>query len=212
MNSTRFALVVAAVIGVNVTSPNTARSQATTHYDGQWWRSVSADERGGFVDGYIDCYVYEYKGPAGFSDHSASALVRLIDEYYSKHLSDLRESVPSTLSRFRDRPGDTPAANAEGGEVHFEPHGYFDGTYWKGMSDSGRVGFVEGYVSCHADQSRNAGGVFKESPTAYRDLVSRWYGLNVETGGINAVREHEKVADVLYRVRSGSPASSGGRD
>lgn len=212
MSPTRLVLVVAAVTGLRVTNPNALYSPRTMPYDGLWWRSVSADERGGFVDGYLDCYIYEYKGPAGFADRSSSALIRLISEYYSKHPSEMQEPVPQTLSRFRDRPGDTTnAVTAGGGEEYFEPHAYYDGTYWKGMSDSGRVGFIEGYLLCHVNQSRNVGGVFKESPVAYRGLVSRWYGLNDDTGDINGAREQEKVADVLYRVRNGSAGGTGSR-
>jgi len=213
MHSARIAPLVAVVMGLGVTCSSTIAAQAIKHYDGHWWRSASVDEQGGFIDGYIDCYVYEYKGPAGFADRSSTTLVRLIDGYYSKHASEMQEPVPRTLSRFRDGPGDTTTtAAAEGGEVYFEPHGYFNGDYWKGLSDSGRLGFVEGYLVCHADQSRNAGGVFKESPTVYRNLVTRWYGLNDDTGKMDASREHDKIADVLSRVRSGFAEPTGSRN
>jgi hypothetical protein len=174
-------------------------------YDGHWWLSISHRERGGFVAGYVDCYAYEYKGPEDFSNRPLESYTALITQYYRRDPGALAENVPSALYRFRDRPtdvvSDTGTVAMQGEAAFFEPHGFFDGQYWREITSPGRLGFVEGYLLCHATQSRNEGGAFSKSPDAYRTLITNWYGLNEQTDEMNADRAREKIADVLFGFR-----------
>jgi len=175
---------------------------ATPVYDGRWWQSVSAEEQYGFVVGYVDCYVYEYKGPAGFSDRSYTAYRDLITQFYQSN--PLTYPVADALYTLQDRSSDTLVPT--GGEFVFEPHSYLDGHYWAetaGPDHAQHLGFVEGYLLCHATQSRNEGGVFSKSPDEYRMLITEWYQFDERTGDVADDRVGEKIADVLFRFRDG---------
>jgi len=67
-----------------------------------------------------------------------------------------------------------------------------------------RLGFVEGYLSCHETWSRNEGGVFSKTPEEYQTAITEWYQLDEHTGDINAEREREKIAHVLFKFRDGA--------
>lgn len=199
-----WALAVAVMAGLLVSVPNGAAAAQTgpRRFDGHWWTAAASAEQRGFVSGYLDCYVYEYKGPAGFSNRSTMALQGLITRYYQRGAASLDEAVPGVLSRYQDRPGDTVPAQ-EGAEVHFEPHGFFDGDFWRQITGPERLGFLEGYLLCHATQSRNQGGAFSRSVAEYQNLITRWYRLNEATDEIDEGRAREKIADVLFRFRDG---------
>jgi hypothetical protein len=85
-----------------------------------------------------------------------------------------------------------------GGEAWPEKHGYFDGRWWRGMSnDPLHIGFVEGEIACfetEADSTRT----FGESATHYIQLLNEWYQ--------HEDREATKVPDVLIRLGRRRPA------
>jgi hypothetical protein len=177
-----------------------------TRYDGHWWLSVSQPERSGFVAGYLDCYIYEYKGPGHF-DHRGMELDRdSVTKVYEGDSSSLDRRVGDVLYQFRDRPGDV--VPSKDGERWSERHGFFDGLYWTQIDAIGgqeeQLGFVEGYLSCHAERSRNRGAVFSKTPTEYRTLISQWYRFDERTGEMDAKRYDAKIADVLFKVRDGA--------
>jgi hypothetical protein len=183
----------------------TAQNSQRPVYNGHWWLSVSQEERLGFVSGYVDCYMFEYKGPAGFWNRSGTVLRDLMTEYYES-VGNADESVPSVLGHFRDRPTDT-VPPAMPGPIKFGPHGGMDGQLWWEINGNGPdepLGIVEGYLHCHETQSRNEGGVFSKTPDEYRLLINEWYELDVETGDINSERVWEKIADVLFGFRDGA--------
>ncbi len=75
---------------LSVLGSGAAAQQKQPMYDGHWWLSASPPERYGWIVGYLDCYVYEYKGPVGFTNRSTSALVEMIgirEAQYSKSFS-----------------------------------------------------------------------------------------------------------------------------
>jgi hypothetical protein len=178
----------------------------TPRYDGQWWLSITPKEQDGFVSGYLDCYTYEYKGPDKYNARSFSEYERLITEYYTNGASKHGMPITRVLHQFQDRPGEKAPP---GDGLNRDQHGYFDGLYWKQISALGgkekQVGFVEGYLSCHVNLSRNRGGVFSKARAEYVRLITQWYGLNEDTGDIDEKREPAKVADVLLKFRDHSP-------
>lgn len=183
-------------------------------YDGHWWLSVKPSERKGFLNGYLDCYTYEYKGLDRFSS-SADTYRNSITQFYEKGQPfELSDSVSSILHQFRDPQGriviDKYAEHEKGS------HGGNDGLYWRQISaDAGpeleQRGFVEGYLACHSGLGHNKGGAFFKPAAEYVGLITRWYGFNRETDDINAKREPTAIADVMLRFRdqsqSGVPSS-----
>jgi hypothetical protein len=168
-------------------------------YDGHWWVTIANNERRGFVDGYLDCYTYEFKGPASFHNRPPVEIQQLVTAFYSQERSRANDRVPEVLYRFQDRAGDTLRAR-EDGEAHPEPHGYYDGQYWFEQTNDGRLGFIEGYLHCHAMHSRRSGG-FSRRLDEYRALISRWYGIREGTADLDEARAPGKIADVLFRFR-----------
>jgi hypothetical protein len=172
-------------------------------YDGHWWLSVSTSERSGFLNGYFDCYIYECKGPDRFSSSVVTYRYSITEFYEKGEPFELNDLVSDLLHEFRDPQGyrviDRYAEHEKG------PHGGNDGLYWKQMSALGgkaeQVGFVEGYLWCHAHLSGNKGGTFSKDPVKYVALITRWYGFVAETGDIDAEREPTAIADALFKFR-----------
>lgn len=172
--------------------------------DGRWWLSISPNERTGFLDGYFDCYTYEFKGPDRFSS-STDTYSHAITHFYKKGESfELSDLVSDLLHKFRDPQGriviDKYAEHSK------RPHGGNDGLYWRQMSaDTGpeveQRGFIEGYLACHSGLSHNKNGAFSKSAATYVELISHWYGFNRETDDIDAKREPTAIADVLFKFR-----------
>lgn len=176
-----------------------ARVTSETTYNGHWWLSISRDERDGFLNGYFDCYKYDYKGPARFTEYPPDRARALVTHFYEVNAADLGQQVPNVFYRFRDRPGQTRTDG--GGEPIRGRHGYYGGQYWGMLGEEGELGYVEGYLWCWKKCLHNKGATFSKSPKEYVALISKWYGLNYKTGDIDAEREPAKIADVLYKFR-----------
>jgi len=186
-----------------------AQHKKEVSYDGHWWLSISPGERSGFLNGYLDCYTYEYKGPAEFTVNPPAVARDLVTEFYEASPCRLSESVPDALNRFSNR--HVEKVTPTGGQPIKGRHGFYDGTYWKQISAIGgkaeQLGFVEGYLCCHSHVARNEGGIFSKAPSEYVPLITRWYGFVEETGDVNAKREPAKIADVVFKFRDHGPDS-----
>ncbi len=191
-----------------------AQRKAERRYDGHWWLSVTQAEQSGFLNGYFDCYTYEYKGPAKFTVNPPEIAWNLVTNFYEHNASRLNDSVASVFYGFRDRRGEKPTASD--GEPIKGWHSYYRGLYWMQISaDSGpqleQRGYVEGYLGCHSALSDNRGGVFSKSPDEYVSLITNWYGFVRDTGDINAKRQPAPIAEVLFRFRDLGRRSRSGR-
>lgn len=72
-----------------------------------------------------------------------------------------------------------------------------------------QVGFVEGYLACHAKLDHNKGGTFSKPAAEYVNLITEWYGFNRDTDAVNAKRQPTAIADVLFKFRDqAQPATS----
>jgi hypothetical protein len=167
-------------------------------YNGHWWLSASTDEQDGFLNGYFDCYKYDYKGPDHFTQNPPDTARALITQFYDRNSTDLGMSVPEAFHRFRDRPGGTVTGG--GGEPIKGRHGYYHGRYWGVLGKEGELGYVEGYLWCWKNCLHSKGATFSKPASEYVALISKWYGLNPKTG-LNVDRESAKIADVLYKFR-----------
>lgn len=190
-----------------------ASARTAPRYDGHWWLSVSEDEQSGFLNGYADCYIYEYKGPAKFTINPPDIARGLVTKFYRHNASRLADPVASALHGLRDRPGQKSAASD--GQPIRGRHGFYRGLYWgelydgdtSGSRTSGKLGYVQGYLDCHARLNHNKGGVFSKPPSDYVKFINRWYGLIPHNETYLLKRESVPIADVLFKFRDGPQRS-----
>lgn len=205
MRDSRMRMLMAASVWLATAVACGAQSQPGSRpsYDGRWWRSITPVERVGFVFGYFDCYTFEYKGPQRFLTKSYERYSQLITQVYSDS-SRVGHSLVDVIDQLRDKPGEKD--ENPGGSPTPGRHDGMDGLYWKQASLEGhdkQRGFVEGYLLCHEKLAQNKGGAFSKAPDEYRALVTQWYRLDEKNGDIDAKREPEAIADVLFKVRTG---------
>jgi hypothetical protein len=179
-----------------------AEQKVAVNYDGHWWLSITSGERQGFLDGYYDCYTYEYNGPARFTTNPPARAIYFVTQFYEGDPTRLNQAVSDAYYRFRDRPDDAPAKKDEPMK---EPHRNYYGLAWQQMGGVGgkasQLGFVEGYLWCHAHLSQNKGGTYSKSPSEYAALITQWYRYIEATNEIDTKREPAKIADVLFNFR-----------
>ncbi len=192
-------LLLAGVQGIG-----SAQAQLATSYDGHWWLSASEHERFGFLNGYLDCYCYEYRGTAKFERFSFETYGQMITKFYRETTdAQKREAIPRVLDRFRDPAGWT--APDQSIEEAPGPHGGYDGLFWRQMfSASGRAeqtAFVAGYIWCHSALNLSRGGAFSKTAAEYVPLITQWYRFDEGNGDVDAEREGSAIAEVLMRFR-----------
>ncbi len=192
----------------------TGQQKPEKAYNGHWWLAITQQERSGFLNGYFDCYTYEYKGPARFTNRPPAIARDLVTKFYKENPSRLNDLVSNVFLGLRDRPGET-ITDGDGEPIR-GPHGFYHGLYWMEISDYPgpqleQRGFVEGYLACHARLGHNKGGTFSKPAAEYVRLITQWYGFKRATGDINAKRQPTAIADVLFKFRdqaqSGTPPS-----
>ncbi|MGH8397744.1 MAG: hypothetical protein ACRETA_05810 [Gammaproteobacteria bacterium] len=172
-------------------------------YDGHWWLLAPNNEQYGFLNGFFDCYFYEYRGSAHFS-YSVDVYQLDITKYFQGNVSDLNEPILRVLLQFHDPRGfkiidpyAEPANGQRGGK---------DGLYWMQISaNSGpqleQRGFIEGYLECHVRLNHNKGGAFSRPPAEYVSLITQWYGFKRDTDDVDLVRQPTAIANVLFKFQ-----------
>lgn len=166
-------------------------------YSGNWWRSVSVDERSGFLAGYADCHIFDLARP-GLSGIAGTLAERRVTEYYQSHPDDRGKSVGAVLLLVANQAIPPPAAPGFGpAESYPGPHGGFDGDYWRQMPPEHRRGFVEGYLECR----KQGGRPLPRSADWYVPRITEWYRVVDDQADVE--RAPEKIADVLMRLASG---------
>ncbi len=121
-------------------------------YDGNWWASADRDRREGFFWGAGDCLGWEANiGPDFFSGATryinSDSFDKEVSGYYERHPSERGLRVIEVWRKVAVQMGrDTP--QTKGGEVYTNPHGFLDGLWFRGVSQSERLGFLQGYLEC----------------------------------------------------------------
>jgi len=188
-------LIALSVIGI------ASGSTGDQAHDGKWWLSVDKDQRLGFVDGYIDCYVFVRKGPLPFLE-SPNQYEQRVTEHLKNHVSDCSKPVTQVLEVIAAKPAAKTTGKWE------EEHGLFDGDYWRQAEPSGRVGFIQGFLECQRKDGK-AVAKFSRSDDWYVAQISQWYGIKEDDPGeINPKRESKKIADVLYTFKDKSTTTA----
>lgn len=188
------ALVLTVVLAAVVLAAGTRKSVS---HDGRWWLSISAEEQDSYLDGYGDCYVDSLKSKRP-PDVDNQSLRQSISASYRSGKSKSAELVPAVMKRvWAANAGKKEPPPPEGGETWPEPHGYFDGLYWKGGSGSEKLGFVEGQIDCFNEEAVSQFR-FPDTASDYVKWIDESYGWDPDRA-IAHSSEYEKVPNVLLR-------------
>ncbi len=183
-------------MGLLLCSPGYPASQ-TTKYDGHWWLLLTSEEKSGYLNGDADCHTFELKAKPRYSK-SAADEQESVTNFYRDEPDKRSLPVFEAIRIVEDEP--PLRETGKGGEVWTEPHGYWDGQWWREGSPADRLGFVEGYLACHS-RSQRPHGALSRTPPEYARLINQWYKLNEETGDVEPDRVDTKIADVLFKFR-----------
>jgi hypothetical protein len=172
-----------------------------TTYNGHWWLLLTSEEQSGYLNGDADCHSFELKSKARYSKSFADEEEEVTNFYRNKP----DELVLPVFDAIRIAEELPPLRKAKkGGEVWNEPHGYWDGQWWREGTPADRIGFVEGYLACYQLGARNARASFSKSAAEYVALINEWYRLNEETGDVDQKKVETKIANVLFKFRDHS--------
>ncbi len=180
----------------------TTEQPAAPVYDGEWWLSLASWEQYGVINGYEDCYAFEYRGSTAFTKEVQT----YIDELNKYFLSDpalRKQTVSEALDLLRKAENDQPAPVA--GATPTEAHGDFDGRFWFDADPVAELGFVEGYLACHTAKLKDADAKFSKSPSEYVDLINKAYNITDDTDEVDADKAPMKIADVLHTLKDAEP-------
>lgn len=182
----RYFILVLLILG---TVPLLGSSLRST-YDHIWWQSTPQDERTQFIAGYLDCAVYDL-GKTKLAEAQWNVIEPEITTYYASHPESIHRTVPSLILTLGASSGSTD----QGPERYPEKHGIFDGDYWRQISPSGRVGFVEGYTACR--DSKPGQNLFAAHSAAwYVPQISGTYRLRRDND-IDHSRASKKIATII---------------
>ena len=195
--SLAFVLVLALLVTAAAQDTPSIEAQ---HYDGNWWKTTSTEERTAFITGSEECRNFDRRlvRKQRWSDEDYA---RALDRYYQKNSAETGVTVAVVMDKLNPaaavpqprRPARKPAAKPV-----TALHGTLDGTWWRGAAGDEQLGFVEGYLSCRA-QIRAAKPLrFSKRALDYVQMTSTYYADD-------AKHEPEKLADLLARFRDEPP-------
>ena len=205
---TAVALVALLLLFALAAAPAAASPQGgKKSYDGAWWLSLANWEQSGFLNGYMDCHAFEYRGSVAFTK-PAQAYIDALDAFYEQNADNKKVSVPEVLDRIRGAANETGAPPPPAGAAGPAPHGAYDGKFWfDAETPQVQLGFVEGYLACHAAKIKDADGHFSKSAEDYVPLINDAYGITDDTEDVDPEKGAQKIADVLHRLRDEAVAS-----
>jgi hypothetical protein len=83
--------------------------------------------------------------------------------------------------------------------VSREPHGAYDGDFWRQSSRSERLNFVQGYIACEHIYLPHH---FSRLPEYYVNAISAWYGVSDEDESVlNDKTANNKIGNVLLQLQ-----------
>jgi hypothetical protein len=196
-------------------SPDPEASQAPTEpeaqapaYDGDWWLSLGGREQYGFISGYEDCYVSEFRGSAAFTKEVQS-YVDDLNKYFLGDPTRRKQTIGEALDAVRGAATDSPLPEAKANNPPPPNQAVYDGRFWFDADAAAQLGFVEGYLACHGAKLKDADGKFSKTPAKYVDLINKEYEITDDSDDINADKATIRVADVLHRLKdSETPPSN----
>ena len=163
-------------------------ASAQSTYDRVWWESTGKDERTQFVAGYLDCAAYD-DGNTRLAEAQWNGIEPEITRYYASHPQMTRRTVPSLILAL----GAASRSTDPAGEPYPEKHGIFDGDYWRQITPSGRIGFVEGYLACRTS------GLEKHQFAAH---TAAWYVSQIDRTYRVTPEDDEDENDASKKIAS----------
>ncbi len=182
-----------------------SEARAANPRDGAWWLAVTTERREGYVAGVVDCSSTEGKNRSIGTERLSSLQKRA-----TKHYADHPDQAGKLAVRVILEVGPKKALPVpKGGEVYSGEHGFFDGNFWRMMSEDQQLGFVEGYIDC-LSMVQPKGAPFSKDPAWYQEWISEWLGTTQrDQGVIRLDRETAAIANALKLARNaGSAAGS----
>jgi hypothetical protein len=162
-------------------------------YDGQWWSAAEPEERSGFLNGAADCLA-EVAHEKWVSRSVEWAVPRITGYYAANSASRAVPVVEVWHKLISEAPGEPPL---KGGEVYTNPHGYYDGLYWRQGSDAEHVGFLRGYLWCLPTKVASPSETYSRPVSYYAEKLDAYFrDFKAHPKG-----DHEAIAVVLARFR-----------
>ncbi|HWW99007.1 MAG TPA: hypothetical protein VNY74_14980 [Edaphobacter sp.] len=156
-------------------------------HDGRWWQSTLEDQRNEYLNGYMDCAVYD-GGRRDLPSVGTVEIAQAIQAFYDSNPKMANASVVTVLKQVSKQKG-MHRKPLPGGEVWTNKHAYYDGEYWP-ISDMERTGFVQGLRECYA--SLPSEPRFSKGDAFYVGKITAWY-----SNPKRSHRLHTSIANVL---------------
>ena len=178
---------------------------ANKSYDAAWWGSLGNWEQAGFMNGYMDCHDFEYRGTVPFAK-PPQAYVDALNSFYQQSADNKKLRVSQALDYIRGAASETSAPPLAAGAAAPALHGSYDGKFWfDAETPQVQLGFIEGYLACHIAKVRDADGRFSKPADDYIALVNTAYGITDDTEEVDPQKGAQKIADVLHQLRDSAP-------
>lgn len=174
-----------------VVSTSTNAKIDNSYDDGHWWVLLPDPEKESFVMGYYDCYVFD-RGARNYPDGSYKQIVSWLNEFYDLKSDNLSTPISNAFYRISVKmPGHIPK--------NTERHGFFDGEFWRQMSNQERSSFIRGYINCgRGSQAKNS----DEIVDRYLKAISGYYGIDDDDASvINDEASTRKIGDIIKKVK-----------
>ena len=167
--------------------PRETVAEKQAAYDGHWWLAASGDERSGFLDGSADCL--EWVIHAKWFSRDLPDLEARIDRYYKVNETNRSMLVTAVWQRVLAQAPPTPPKR--GGEVWNNPHGYYNGSWYRQGSHSQRLGYLQGYIGCLRTYVKQPKETYSRPPDYYDNHI--WDYIEARKA------YNEPVANILAR-------------
>jgi hypothetical protein len=172
-----------------------------TPVDGRWWLSISEDERVGFLEGYLGCYLNDAKGTVKFVE-STFTYEQRFSNYLQSNLGEQSKPVDEILLKIAALPYAQRDTVPPGGQEWEGKYGYLDGDYWRRSQQPHRLGLVQGFLHCYSRHVELAQDTFSKPVSSYVEAISNWYGVRAnDPGEIDMQRIRVKIPEALFRFK-----------
>ena len=180
-----------------VAHAQTPSPQTTKPLDGNWWRAASKNERLGYLEGDNDCDSFELGGRL-LPTNAILGHQEFVSKYYVADATHVRTPAFDVLRIADAEIAPVPDKDADAVP---EPHGDYDGLFWRDTRREERIGFIQGYLACYARKNDHRRGSFSKSADEYVKLLDGWYQLSEMERNVDPKIENAKVGEVIFRFR-----------
>jgi len=178
--------------------PPPAQAPAAPVYDGDWWLSLLSGEQNGVISGYQDCYVFEYHGSVPF-DKPLPSYVDDLNKYFLADSTRTKQTVSEALDAVRGAASDSTLPAYKLANPPPPDQAVYDGRFWSDADPATKLGYVEGYLACHAAKLKDADAKFSRAPSDYVDGINQAYGTPENSDDTD--KAAMRVATLLHSLK-----------